>query len=360
MMRVLLRQKLLVGFLCWTALALVFASQSYIYGIVTGVDKDWSRVFWWTLADWYLWAALSPAIFWLARRFRFDRDVWKEALAVHITAAVVFSFAHVFLQAVVQCLTVWSHVGGDSMFGVVGFLLTKKIHLNLLTYAAIVGVSHAAFYYRRYHERGGQLARARLQTLQMQLQPHFLFNTLNTVSELVHRDAKAADRTIARLGDLLRLALETENSPEVSLRRELEFSQKYLEIEKTRFHDRLTVDYRIAPDALDACLPSMILQPILENAVRHGIASRPGAGRINVRAERLDGILRIVVADDGGGITKDDGNLREGIGLSNTRARLSQLYGKRQKLILRDSAENGLEVVLEIPYRPKRGEKNSD
>ncbi|MDQ3323690.1 MAG: histidine kinase [Acidobacteriota bacterium] len=227
-----------------------------------------------------------------------------------------------------------------------------------MTYAAIVGISHAAFYYRRYHERSAQLARAHLQTLQMQLQPHFLFNTLNTISELVHRDPQAADRTIARLGDLLRLALETEHLPEVSLRQELEFLGKYLEIEKTRFHDRLTVDFAVEAETLDACLPSMILQPLLENALRHGIATRPGAGIIGIRAERFDGMLQLKISDNGGGIADAGaGNLREGIGLSNTRARLRQLYGTRQTLILHNSESGGLEVILQIPFRAKPGEK---
>ncbi|HEY8562194.1 MAG TPA: histidine kinase [Pyrinomonadaceae bacterium] len=345
-------EKWFLFFLCWTALAFVFASQTYIYGLITGEDKDWSRVFSWTLADWYLWAALSPAIFWLAHRFRFERGTWKQALAAHFAAAVSFSLAHIFFQSALQCMTLLSRVGGDSLTGVYAFLLTKKLHLNLLTYAAIVGASHAAFYYRRYHERTAQLARARLHSLQMQLQPHFLFNTLNTISELVHHDPRAADRTIARLGDLLRLSLETENMPEVSLRQELEFLQKYLEIEKTRFHDRLTVDFEIAPETLDARVPSMILQPILENAVRHGIAARPGAGRIEIHAARFDGMLEIKVFDDGAGIDdSQEAVKREGIGLSNTRARLRQLYGERQSLVLENAPGGGSEVTLHIPFR---------
>lgn len=358
MKRGIIFQNWLLFFVCWTALALIFASQSYIYGVVTGEDKDWSRVFYWTLTDWYLWALLSPAIFWLAKRFRFDFGVWKQALAVHIFAAVLFSLAHVFFQSIVQCVTVWSRIGGDSLLGVFTFLLTKKVLPNVLTYAAIVGASHAAFYYRRYHERGAQLARARLQTLQMQLQPHFLFNTLNTISELVHRDPKIADRTISRLGDLLRLALETENSPEVSLKEELEFLQKYLDIEKTRFHDRLTVDFEVAPETLDACLPSMILQPLIENAVRHGIAQSPGAGKIGVKVDRIDEMLEIIISDDGRGISDETSeNFREGIGLSNTRARLEQLYGKNQSLILQNAIGGGLEVIMQIPFRGKKGEK---
>jgi LytS/YehU family sensor histidine kinase len=155
------------------------------------------------------------------------------------------------------------------------------------------------------------------------------------------------------LGDLLRLSLENENMPEVSLRQELEFLQKYLEIEKTRFHDRLTVDFQIAPETLDARVPSMMLQPLLENAIRHGIAARPGAGRIEVAAERFDGMLEIRVFDDGAGLEEaDDATRREGIGLSNTRARLRQLYGERQKLVLENAPAGGFEVLLQIPYRP--------
>jgi two-component sensor histidine kinase len=350
--------KLFLAFACWTTLAFVFASQSYIYGIVTGEEKDWSRVFFWTLTDWYLWALLSPAIFLLARRFIFERESWRLALAVHVFAAVGFSLLHILLQATVQAFCGWSPAGGKEIVSVFAFLLTKKILLDLLTYAGIVAVSHAAFYYRRYHEREAQLARARLQTLQMQLQPHFLFNTLNTISELVHRDPKSADRTIVRLGDLLRSALETENSPEITLRQELEFLEKYLEIEKTRFHDRLTINFVVKPEVLDACLPSMILQPLVENAVRHGINSRPGAGMIEIRAGRVGTNLELKVSDDGAGLIEssaasdnENGSPREGIGLSNTRKRLQQLYGEQQKLVLRQSAAGGLEVSVKIPFR---------
>lgn len=310
---------------------------------------------------------LSPAIFWLARRFVFERGTLARALAVHACAAVVFSLLHIFLQAAIQSASGWHHAGGDkTIMSVAAYLFTKKIHLEFLTYAGIVivAVAHAAVYYRRFHERDAQLARARLQTLQMQLQPHFLFNTLNTISELVHTAPKQADRMIARLGDLLRLALENENLPEITLRQELEFLEKYLEIEKTRFHDRLTVNFAVEPETLDACLPSMILQPLVENAVRHGINSRPGAGTIEIRASRDNGTLHLAVSDDGAGLSAvgadDNGGdakserLREGIGLSNTRQRLKQLYGDRQKLILRNGAAGGLEVGVEIPFHARK------
>ena len=353
--------KLLLAFACWTTLAFVFASQSYIYGIVTGEEKNWSRVFFWTLTDWYLWAALSPVIFWLARRFIFERGTWRLALVVHAAAAVAFSLLHILLQAATQTFCGWSPAGVKSIASVFAFLLTKKILLDVLTYAGIVAVSHAALYYRRYHERDAQLARARLQTLQTQLQPHFLFNTLNTITELVHRDPKSADQTIVRLGDLLRRALETENSPEITLRQELEFTEKYLEIEKTRFHDRLTVNFVVEPETLDACLPSMILQPLVENAVRHGVNSRPGAGMIEIRAEHENGDLELKVIDDGAGIARSSGDApREGIGLSNTRMRLRQLYGERQKLVLREAATGGTEVSVRIPFRVHREKERSE
>ena len=187
----------------------------------------------------------------------------------------------------------------------------------------------------------------------MQLHPHFLFNALHTISELIHRDPHAADRMVARLGDLLRLALEREAAQEVPLRQELEFLQKYLEIERTRFHDRLTVEVNVEPQVLDARVPSMILQPLVENAIKHGVTPRPEAGRVEVSAERDGRVLRIAVRDDGVGLPEgwQSGGLREGIGLRNTRRRLEQLYDGQQRFELRNRAGGGVEALLAIPFR---------
>lgn len=352
--------KWLLAFGCWTLLALVFASQSYVYSAATGEDKGWKRVLAWTLVDWYIWAALSPFILWLARRFRFERGNWGTALLVHLGAGIGFSLLHLALQTCAQHFAAGQMPSHGTLWESVVYLFTKKIHLDLLTYAGIVGISHAASYYRRYHEREAethkleaQLARAQMQTLQMQLRPHFLFNTLNTLSELLHRDQRAADRMIARLGDLLRLTLESGTSQEVSLRQELDFLRKYLEIEQTRFHDRLTVDFKIDPISLDARLPNMILQPIVENAIKHGIATKPGAGRIEISAGREDGMLRVRVSDDGAGLPPDwkTAGIKEGIGLSNTRQRLEQLYDGKHKLEFSDARNGGAEVSLAVPFR---------
>lgn len=354
---------------CWTLIALVFASQWYVYSAASGDATRWTRVFGWTLAEWYIWALFSPFILWLTRCYRFNAQGWRLALLVHLTAGVAFSLLHLELQAIVQQLTGWANIGQDSVWSSFIYFLTKKVHLNLLTYAGIVGISHAAFYYRRYHEREAQahkleaqLARSQLQTLQMQLHPHFLFNTLHTISELIHSDPKAADRMVARLGDLLRLALEREAAQEVPLKQELEFLQKYLEIEQTRFHDRLVVEMDVDPQSLDARLPNMILQPLVENAIKHGLAARPGAGKIEIHARRDDGMLRVRVCDNGTGLPANWQaiGVREGIGLRNTRQRLAQLYGQRASFELRNRAESGLEVMLAIPYHEMSDAKGED
>ncbi len=187
----------------------------------------------------------------------------------------------------------------------------------------------------------------------MQLHPHFLFNTLNTISELIHRDTKAADRMVARLGDLLRLALETQSAQEVPLKQELEFLEKYLDIERMRFHDRLTINMDVDPQSLDARLPNMILQPLVENAIKHGIAARPGAGKININIKRDGDKLRVSVCDDGTGLPAGWQTMEahEGIGLRNTRQRLEQLYNGGHRFELHDVAGGGVEAEMTIPYR---------
>jgi LytS/YehU family sensor histidine kinase len=192
-----------------------------------------------------------------------------------------------------------------------------------------------------------QLAQAQLSALKMQLHPHFLFNTLHSISALLHSDAEAADRMVARLGDFLRLTLENSDSHEVTLEQELEFLRCYLDIEMTRFQDRLRVDFAIGPGTLDALTPNLILQPLVENAIRHGIAHRIEPGCIEICSERSGDKLRLQVRDDGPGFASNTA----GIGLTNTRARLERLYGSGYVLQLSNGAQNGATVTLEIPFR---------
>jgi LytS/YehU family sensor histidine kinase len=196
----------------------------------------------------------------------------------------------------------------------------------------------------------GQLAQAQLQALKMQLHPHFLFNTLNSISALLHKDVDAADEMIGELGDFLRMTLENDGAQTVRLEQELEFLKSYLEIERVRFQDRLTIGFAIDPDTLDAYVPNLILQPIIENAIRYAIAPRAEQGMIEVSARQKNGRLRITVRDDGPGLTHGNG-FTEGIGLANTRARLRQLYEGSHEFQLTNSVQGGLGVTLEIPFQ---------
>jgi LytS/YehU family sensor histidine kinase len=243
--------------------------------------------------------------------------------------------------------------------GVLKFYFIAKFHQNLMFYAAILAVSQGVDYYRKYRERElrasqleARLAQTRLQVLKMQLHPHFLFNTLNAISALIHQDVDLADRMVARLGDLLRSTLESADTQEVSLRQELDFIQPYLEIEQARLGPRLTVRLEIDPHALDAAVPNLVLQPLVENAIRHGIAPRAEPGRIEIRARRDDGQLCLQVRDDGPGLPPDPAApFKEGIGLANTRARLQQLYGAAHRFELCNGPGRGLGVTITIPFR---------
>jgi len=236
--------------------------------------------------------------------------------------------------------------------------IVPELAWGLTAYLIMLSVAHA-LEYRRRHQVAAEsasrleaaLAGARLQCLQMQLQPHFLFNALNVVSSLIHRDPDAAERMVTRLGDLLRLTLDESAPPTVPLRRELELLEGYLAIERARFRDRLTVDLDVAPGTLEAGVPYLILQPLAENAVRHGVARRAGPGRIAVRARLHRGYLALEVQDDGEGLAGRSGPAGNGVGLSNTRARLEQLYGTGARLSLVERRSGGATARLVLPLR---------
>ena len=218
---------------------------------------------------------------------------------------------------------------------------------ELPIYLMIMSGAHAALFYRRSQERAASLARARLEALRMQLQPHFLFNTLNTIAGLVHDDPNKADAMLIALSDLLRLSLKTSRELELPLHRELEFVERYLELMHARFEERLRYHLDIAPDVNAALVPGFLLQPLVENAVHHGLEPQPAGGLVTVRAWREGETLHLSVADNGVGLSKGQPQ-REGIGLANTRARLHELYGKRASLSLRD--EGGLSVEITLPF----------
>jgi two-component system, LytTR family, sensor kinase len=230
-------------------------------------------------------------------------------------------------------------------------------------YAAAAAVSYALLYYRQSRERAlrasqleTRLVEAQLQTLQQQLHPHFLFNTLHAISALMQRDVEAADRTLIRLSDLLRLTLERLGEQEVTLDAELDFLRKYLEIERTRFADRLVIRYDIQPEALDALVPTLLLQPLVENAIKHGVARKSGTGHIDITARRDHDKLWIEVRDDGVGLSEDALTaLQKGIGVSTTRARLQHQFGADYRFEFHRLAQ-GVGVVVAVPWRVRSNE----
>ena len=307
----------------------------------------------------YLWALLTPMLLRLARRFRIERGRLLRHSLIHILASILLS-----VSTMVGISTVSNYLFVEPAER--QFTLTKLLYsiynyfdYYILIYWLILMISHAFDYYSRYQQGElrasqlqAQLARAELQALKMQLHPHFLFNTLHSISALQLKDIAAANRMIARLGDFLRLTLDNSGAQEVSLEKELEFLKCYLDIERVRFQDRLTTSLYVEPRALDSRVPNLILQPIVENALRHGLSRRAAPGRLEISAKRDNGSLRIQVRDNGPGLAAvkgQAGKVREGLGLSNTRARLEQLYGGAHRFSIENAPGGGLLVTLEIP-----------
>jgi LytS/YehU family sensor histidine kinase len=232
----------------------------------------------------------------------------------------------------------------------------------MMTYWAIVGISHALLYYRESREREVRAAQletklvaAQLMTLQQQLHPHFLFNTLHAISSLMHRDVNAADRVLVQLSDLLRITLEHLGQQEVALGAELDALHKYVEIERTRFADRLVVRFDIQPETLDTLVPSLLLQPLVENAIKYGVARKAGPGHIDISARREGDKLRLEIRGDGIGLTEDALTaLHKGIGISATRARLQHLFGADYRFEFHRLAQ-GLAVIVALPWRQAGG-----
>ena len=308
---------------------------------------------------WYAWAVLVPAILWLARRYRFDRHTWGRAVAVNLAGVLLFTVAHAFLATSARVVT--NSVFDMPMALPFWSILRNRYFFNfdfsMMTYWFVVGLSHALDYRRQSAERAitaahleTRLAEATLEALQRQLHPHFLFNTLHTISALIHRDADAADAMLTRLSDLLRLTLDRVRTQQLALKEELDFVGKYLEIERTRFGERLRVDYDVDPTVLDAAVPSFVLQPLVENALRHGLGPKVGGGRIEITARRQDDKLCLVVRDDGYGVPADELDaLNEGVGVSNTRSRLQHLYADRHVFSFSTPPGGGLQVTIVIP-----------
>ncbi|HEX7174864.1 MAG TPA: histidine kinase [Pyrinomonadaceae bacterium] len=345
----------------WTFLAFFFTGQVYFSRRIMERPIPWSEVAREQFIYPYMWALATPLILWLAGRYPVERPRLKQHLLIHLlfstALTVLIMSAFQFVYYVLYLMPQGKTFSPVSMLRATVFNASENYGL----YGLIVLLHHVYRYYNRFRQgelRASQLearlSQAQLQALKMQLHPHFLFNTLHSISSLVHKDPEAADKMLARLGDFLRMTLENSGAQEVKLKQELEFLRCYLEIERIRFRDRLTTEMNIDPKSLDTRVPNLILQPIVENAIRHGVAPRSAPGRIEIESKQHNGTLRIEVRDNGPGLLPNqraDGLLHKGLGLANTKARLEQLYGAAHRLELAENPGGGLLVALEIPTR---------
>lgn len=344
-------------FLVWTLISLLEAARYYFFPDEDRGPISWSRSLGLGFGLWYTWGLLGLLAVPLSRRFPLDAQHWPRSLLLHAAAGPAFATVKLIIDYPVIKYCYCPRPDTLTLPYLLFLGMGGPFLRYILYYWAIIGICHALDYYNKY--RDGQLqaaqleaglTRARLQLLKSQLQPHFLFNTLNAISALIHVDVEAADHMLARLGDLLRLALEDFGVQEAPLARELEVARSYLEIEQARLGPRLLVQWNIAADVGDALVPTFLLQPLIENAVHHGIAPRSEGGRIDINIYRDGAELHVEVHDDGPGLTGAVPPAR-GVGLANTRARLLQLYGTAQRLELSNRWPRGCAARVILPFR---------
>ena len=340
----------------WTIVALFFSTQIYIMYYAEKQPIRYTEGFLIQAAACYLWALATPLMLWLARSYRIDRSNWWRRLWQHFLFSLLLAGVLLALHFMIYMAMIGrtAHITPFRVFGYLYYNLDRWI----LVYWFIVLMSHAFNYYNSF--RKGELRASQLQTqlvesqleaLKMQVQPHFLFNTLHSISALLSKDTEGARKMITRLGDFLRLTLENSGLQEVTLQQEIEFLNGYLEIERIRFKDRLTTDIQVDPEVLDVRVPNLILQPIVENAMRHAVGNST-YGHVEVVAVPVNGVVRIEVKDNGPGIKGDrtlEARRGKGLGLANTRARLLGLYGDKARFELSNAPAGGLVVTLEIP-----------
>jgi two-component system LytT family sensor kinase len=335
----------LAVFAGWTLVVIVFAVSSSLTYAMTYQPPRWRYTFTMAATEWYVWAVFTPLVAWLANRLGPQLVRWW-GLVLLAVVGVPIAFFKVTLTRVLRVAT----DGGAAYFQI------NDLVIQYILFWGIVLATLAWLHYRRSQERElrtsqleALLAQARLQVLSMQLQPHFLFNTLNTIAELVHQEPAAAERMIGGLGHLLRESLHASLVDRVPIEREVALLDHYVEIQRARFGDRLVVEVSIDAAAARALVPTLLLQPIVENSIKHGIGARAGAGRIDVRIRRRGDTLTIDVEDDGRGIAGDA--VREGVGLGNCRSRLEALYGAdRFRVGLANREGGGTAVHIELPH----------
>lgn len=327
----------------WTLMAALFTPQHWVLSRRAPNPPHWVDLFLGNIVMFWVWAALTPLILWFGRRFPLERPrLWQHLLA-HLAGGFAFALSHIALVRIVNAaMTGQPRQPWSNYF--VGYGAT-----SVLIGCAILAASQAVIYFRRYQDRELRLAQAEVQSLKAQLHPHFLFNTLNAIAELLHQDPVRAERTVTQLSDLLRHSLSRGSEQEVPLKEEIDFLRNYVEIQQTLLQERLTVRWRLEDDVLDARVPAMLLQPLVENAVLHGVGPRASGGTIDITACRDGGTLHVSVEDDGVGLATQAGG-SPGIGLANTRARLRHMYGSAQTFEITPRTSGGVSVTLTMPF----------
>ncbi|HKK09001.1 MAG TPA: histidine kinase [Gemmatimonadota bacterium] len=342
-----------------TAMGLVATAQA-AYGTFRAEQTPfWEMARYW-FPDYYIWAALSPLILWLGRRFPVDREGWIRHLPIHMVVAPVLVQVELLASCWVISIIAMIPQRYTSVWEYYTSVARVYLMWGIVIYLFILAAGQAYQYHRQLREREmetaelrRQVVEAQLRALKMQIHPHFLFNTLHSIGTLVRKgEGQTALDMLAGLGDLLRYSLDNEDRQEVPLEEEIEFLRRYLEVEQVRFSDRLRVSFELDDPTLEAAVPNLILQPLVENAIRHGVGPHGGPRRLTVAGERQDGRLRLEVRDDG---RPSDPDWRPdetaGVGLRNVRERLSRLYGEEARLTVSAGAEAGVVSVIELPWK---------
>jgi two-component system, LytTR family, sensor kinase len=352
--------------LAWTLIGLIYFAQNVTRRFYWDDPNPWQDLRYW-MANVYLSALLTPLIIWAGRRWPVDRPLGR-VLALHLAFSLLWATTKMFLEAAFHLgwNTLWPFDTALTVSSELSLLFIFGFHTSVVAYWVVLSIQAAIRNYRLFQEREPavlrselrasqletQVAQARLGVLKAQLQPHFLFNTLNAIVVLVRQQkGRQAEETLARFSDLLRAVLADLDSQEVPLSRELEYLRLYLSIEQVRFPDRLRVEIDVDPELLEAAVPHMALHPLVENAIRHGVGSRATAGVISLRATRVGDSVQIVVQDDGPGFGSQRASAGLGMGLANTRARLKQLYGDAAELRTDNADGGGARATLRLPFR---------
>ncbi|MRR52643.1 MAG: hypothetical protein EG825_17360, partial [Rhodocyclaceae bacterium] len=339
----------------WGALVLLFAAPLAL----ADPPLSWRQAVRFGAAFWALWLFFLPAVAWLSFRFPVQRNQLYRNVGLHLLACLVVMGATKASFGVIPRMFPAARHSAPGSPGGFGVFLGFRAALDVLTYWSVLGLCQAITNFRRSQERErraaeleARLARAQLQALRMQINPHFLFNTLNSIAALVYADPRAADEMLGDLSDLLRRSLDSMEQPEIPLAQELEFIDAYLGIEQKRFGERLRVEKSVPEELRKALVPALLLQPLVENAVRHGIEPRRGPGLVSIEATHEGKHLRLIVRDNGRGLPGAGLNhsAGRGIGLANTEARLRGLYGEDQSFSFGKAEPQGCQVDIRLPF----------